>query len=191
MLDGLTYTTFGVTSMGGLDFGHRGASFRSPYSSFDSIWELTTSMAGGGRRKHAALVHDLASDFIARAAAADLRNDFADCFDDGLPALFLYHDGGEDMSVEPTSVVAISPTHWRLQGSQADPWQVSYSGLVFDLQDMTAEAEFRSGFWNDAWMRQTSLSELESDLPDAALRISTRLPEVVFADPRSGRSRSI
>lgn len=191
MLDGLTYTTYGVTSMGGLDFGHRGASFRSPYSSFDSIWELTTSMAGGGRRKHAALVHDLASDFIARAAAAELRNDFADCFENGLPAIFLYHDGGEEMSEEPTSVVVISPTHWRLQGSQADPWQVSYSGLVFDLQDPMAEPDFRAGFWNDAWMRQTSLSELESDLPEAASRLSIRLPDVMFAEPRSTPSHSI
>jgi hypothetical protein len=191
MLDGLTYKTYGMKSAEGYDFGHLEARIRSPYSSFESIWEVGTSHAAGGRKKHAALIHELAEAFIARAATADLRNDFAGCFEESLPALFLHFDGGEDRADAPTQVVVISPSHWRLMGSIENPWCVSYSGLVFDLDDVGMEARYHGGFWNDEWMQQVSMSDLEATMPDVAARVSERLPGVVFAEAAASPQHSI
>jgi hypothetical protein len=191
MLDGLTYKTYGLKSIGGYDFGHVQARVRSPYSSFESIWEVDTTHASGGRRKHDALIHELAKAFIAHAATADIRNDFVDCFEEALPALFLHFDGGEDRAEAPTQVVVISPTHWRLIGSIEDPWCVSYSGLVFDVEDAGTEPDYRNGFWNDEWMQRASMSDLEAMMPDVAARISEKLPGVAFTEAASSLRHSI
>lgn len=187
MLHGLTYTTHGIKTQAGYDFGHVEALIRSPDSEFESIWEVDTSHAAGGKRKHAALIHELAQSFIARAALAELRDDFRDFFEDGRPAIFLYHDGGEDPSEEPTKVVCIDPKHWRLMGSEAAPWCVCYTGTVFDV-DGQEPPYYAGGFWNDAWMRQISLTALEDLLPDVASRISERFPRTTFSE-MSGAAR--
>jgi hypothetical protein len=53
------------------------------------------------------------------------------------------------------------------------------------------EARYHGGFWNDEWMQQVSMSDLEATMPDVAARVSERLPGVVFAEAAASPQHSI
>ncbi|NTF23613.1 hypothetical protein G6L37_35150 [Agrobacterium rubi] len=183
MLKDLTYSTHPIETSAGYNFGHRMALIRSAESSFDSIWAVDTSMAGGGPKKHADLIHVLARQFIEEAATSEHADSFADCFQDGCPALFLYHDGGEDPSENPTKVVCIAPRDWRLIG-KGSPWRVCYEGTVYDVEGQSPPYR-DGGFWNGSWMHQTTLETLEATYPDVADKIVRDFPSTTFSEPNS------
>lgn len=178
MLTDLTYTTRVING-----FGHQQAFIRSPHSSRELIWSVSTSHAAGGKQKHGDLIHRIARQFIEDAADAPLIDNLARYFDDGRPAIFQWFDGGEDPSDEPTKIVCLDPKDWGLSGPIAHPWTVTYDGLVFHLDDPTpTPADYGyTPFWTAAWMEQITINQLEHERPDIAEAIRERHPGREFS----------
>ena len=182
MLTGLTYSTRSIRTSSGYDFGHQQALISSPDSAYESIWTVDTSHAIGGSRKHGELIHTIAKRFIERSATCEHADAFRDCFQDGLPAIFLFHDGGEDPSDEPTKVVCIDPRYWRLLGNGCNPWHITYTGTVYDVEGQMAPYR-DTGFWIDAWMHQITFAALEEQFPEIADQIARDFPVSAFSEP--------
>lgn len=178
MLDDLSYTTDVING-----FGHQQAYIRSPRSSRDFIWAVSTSHAAGGKRKHGELIHRIARQFIEDAADAPLIDNFARYFDDGQPAIFHWFDGGEDPSEEPTKIVCLDPKSWILSGPIAHPWTVNYDGLVFHLDDPNPKPSDYgyAPFWTAASMAQITIEQLERERPDIAEVIRAHHPGTDFS----------